>query len=239
MINDYNKKISDIKNNSHYNKTEKLEQLFQLWKEKHSSEDILPKELINYQKKIINSLTIPYQFVDKESFTYDGFIFNENKDTVLYILKESNLGNTNKAKDQFWFKSVYKLEKNTVLILKKIELMQEFIIEKNKGAIKKSDISFMNLNKRGGFTSTNPKILKNYYLKYQEFIKAEIEIIDPKIIVFCMSEKKSKDIQYIINDIKKEFDNKIIISTSHPSYIKGTIENFKKDYYEGILNKRR
>lgn len=43
----------------------------------------------------------------------------------------------------------------------------------------------MNINKRGGFAECDKQILYNYYEKYKEnYIWKEIEIINPKVIVF-------------------------------------------------------
>ena len=45
------------------------------------------------------------------------------------------------------------------------------------------NIAYMNLNKRGGFGSTNFAHLKHYVVKYRGYILKEIEIINPDIIV--------------------------------------------------------
>lgn len=45
----------------------------------------------------------------------------------------------------------------------------------------------MNINKRGGSSSTDFKELNKYAEKYKEFIKREIEIINPDYIICCGS----------------------------------------------------
>ena len=57
----------------------------------------------------------------------------------------------------------------------------------------------MNINKRGGFAECDKKILYNYYKKYKEnYIWKEIEIINPKVIVFCAG------VNEIFEDLKKD-----------------------------------
>ena len=63
--------------------------------------------------------------------------------------------------------------------------MEKFSKEKSEEEIKKTPFGYMNLNKRGGFGSTDSKQLKNYVNKYQYFIKRQIELHDPQIVVFC------------------------------------------------------
>lgn len=53
-------------------------------------------------------------------------------------------------------------------------------------ALKKTAI--MNLNKRGGDKKVEKTIFKNYCKKYEVFIKREIELIDPDVIVWCVPE---------------------------------------------------
>ena len=192
--------MGDIK----MNKTEQLHELFERWKKEHEQESIFN---INYEEN-----TLPFLRVDKHSFTYDGFVFNEKDNTVLYILAESNLCNNNMENDTFWFKSVYKIKNNNLKITKRIEKMQEHLCNKISG-LSKMDISYMNINKRGGFAECDKRILYNYYEKYKEnYIWKEIEIINPKIIVFCAG------VNEIFEDLKENITCKYIINMYHPSY---------------------
>lgn len=195
-------------------KGEELNELFTKWKRKQKNE----KECEN---------TIPIIKISKESFTYDGFVFEEKDGTVLYMLCESNLGVDIKANDEFWFKKVYKIRNNNLKIPKRIEKMQEYLCEEMSD-LRKTDISYMNINKRGGVGSCNLNILKNYYEKYEEEILEEIKIINPRIIVFCARSK------FIYNCLREKTDKKII-KMWHPScrksdnkYIEEFKERFKK-----------
>ncbi len=208
-------------------KVEKLEELFEEWKEKQKQEG---KKLEKEKKKEKkgegnNKNTIQILKVNNESFTYDGFVFEEKEGTVLYILCESNLRLNAKANDEFWFKGVYKTKNNVLNIPRRIEKMQKYLCEKIPG-LKDTDISYMNINKRGGFGNCDLEILENYYNEYKDDICKEIEIIKPKVIVYCArSEEIYKD---LIGNISNEI---IKIKMWHPSCRRGDkayIEKFKK-----------
>lgn len=182
-------------------KIEKLNKLFKEWREEQENED----------DQISSLSTIPLNKVNKSSFTYDGFVFEEKDNTVLYILKESNLLEGNKANNEFWFKQVYKEENNKNIITRRIEKMQKYICD-NVPEIGIRDISYMNINKRGGFTNNERKAMYNYYEKYKEkYIWKEIEIINPKIIIFCARERE------IYEDLVKNIKVKNILNMYHPS----------------------
>lgn len=185
-------------------KTEQLNRLFEEWKKEQEKEN--DSNTQKYQG------TIPVLKVSKDSFTYDGFVFNEKDNTVLYMLAESNLCGRSKEDETFWFKSVYKIENNNLRLTKRIEKMQEYICQKLP-ELSKMDISYMNINKRGGFAECDKQILYNYYEKYKEnYIWKEIEIIKPKVIVFCAG------VDEIFEDLKNNVNCKYIINMYHPSY---------------------
>ena len=204
-------------------KKEELNNLFLKWKEE--------------QRKEKDAITIPFNKVDKASFTYDGFVFEEKDNTVLYILKESNLINGTKANDEFWFKEIYKEQNNRNIITRRIEKMQEYICL-NIPNISNRDISYMNINKRGGFTKSDEDAMYNYYEKYKEkYIWEEIKIINPIIIIYCAKDKK------IYEDLVKNIKVKYIIKMDHPSnyYIsdKKYMEKFKERFNKKYLEYKR
>ena len=202
-------------------KTEKLNELFEKWKKEHEKElDISDKN---------NQSTIPSLKVSKDSFTYDGFVFDEKDNTVLYMLAESNLEGKIKDNETFWLKSVYKIRNNNLKITKRIEQMQEYLCNKIP-ELSMKDISYMNINKRGGFAECNKQTLYNYYNKYKENILKEIEIINPSVIVFCAGNKA------IYDDLKENLNCKYIIDMYHPSYRYWSIEKFKEEF-EKVLEK--
>ena len=209
------------------NKTEKLNELFENWKKEQEQESNLK---IDYEEN-----TIPVLKVDKNSFTYDGFVFDEKDNTVLYILAESNLGSNNRENETFWFKSVYKIENNNLKLTRRIEKMQEYLCEKSP-ELSTMDLSYMNINKRGGFAECDKRVLYNYYEKYKEnYIWKEIEIINPKIIVFCAG------VNEIFEDLKKNVSCKYVVNMYHPSYQfvsdEKYIEKFKQEFDKVWLEK--
>ena len=204
-------------------KKEELNNLFLKWKEE--------------QRKEKDAITIPFNKVDKASFTYDGFVFEEKDNTVLYILKESNLINGTKANDEFWFKEIYKEQNNRNIITRRIEKMQKYICL-NIPNISNRDISYMNINKRGGFTKSDEDAMYNYYERYKEkYIWEEIKIINPIIIIYCAKDKK------IYEDLVKNINVKCIINMDHPSnyYIsdKKYMEKFKERFNKKYLEYKR
>ena len=82
-------------------------------------------------------------------------------------------------------------------------------VKQIQDALKKTTV--MNLNKRGGGKALKKRIFKNYCKKYAVFIKKEIELINPDIIVWCVPE---------IANPKQVFEiplDKVIIPMIHPA----------------------
>ena len=80
-------------------------------------------------------------------------------------------------------------------------------VEQLREALKKTAV--INLNKRGGDKVLQKRIFKNYCKKYAPFIKREIELIDPDVIVWCAPE---------INNPQRDFkihSDKILIPMIH------------------------
>lgn len=142
--------------------------------------------------------------IAKDSFTKDGIVdenvwngLPEGK-KVLYILREANGNATEMGEegkrvdgDEFWFQECVtgKETKVTDNIFQRIKEMQRII---RGDALKAKDdkeilseVAYMNLNKRGGGASVDWKIFNDYIEKYKEYIKEEIAIINPDIIVCC------------------------------------------------------
>lgn len=199
-------------------KIEELENLFEKWKNEHS-------------KDSYNSPTIPIKRIDKNSFCRDGFVFDAKDNTVLYILAESNLQGENKSNDFFWVKGTYKIEENYHRIPKAIEEIQSCICNKISG-ITLEDISYMNINKRGGFSECDKKALSKYYEEYRKLILEEIKIINPKIIIFAVGNTEKVIINgnetTIYDDIKANVNCDVLNTTYHLTSSKFSIDEFKK-----------
>lgn len=177
---------------------ESLDRLFELWRAAHAAEEseslanTLPKchccgrypdEMENYKKKFITDGVTSLKGNESNS---------EPKVDVLFILKEANTDGKSGAEESFWFnetveathsgdksKRSYNTRQNYA---KKFKAVLEALKIPNADRCK---FGYMNLNKRGGFAGTTRSQLTEYTKKYKCFIRRQIELHDPKIIVFC------------------------------------------------------
>ena len=163
--------------------------------------------------------------VDIRSFSRDGFVDEKmwvssflNEKRVLYIAREANATGQRLVDDgSFYLKDEESSRKKR--IFQRIIAIQNIIKARLDGNIKneytysdfneiKKQIAFMNINKRGGSSSTDFKQLNKYAEKYKEFIKREIEIINPDYIICCGSYWQIIDHVYDYFKSKKEWENR-------------------------------
>ena len=185
-----------------------LEDLFDIW----TTEQAKEKEYKNDK-------------VDIKSFSRDGFVDVKiwtspilDGKRVLYIAREANaIGQRFVDDGRFYLKDEESSRKKR--IFQRIIAMQNIIKARLDGNIKneytysdfneiKKQIAFMNINKRGGSSSTDFKELNKYAEKYNEFIKREIEIINPDYIICCGSYWQIIDHVYDYFKSKKEWENR-------------------------------
>ena len=126
------------------------------------------------------------------------------------------------------------MSKNSIFP-RRIKKMQEEVLRTNI-----NDITFMNINKRGGFSYTDMTILNTYAMQFSDNIVQEIEIINPELIICC-----GIGLKRIINMVYKKCNknlNKDIIEVHHLSYVVGDdiCMNEFKDELKGInrLNRK-
>lgn len=206
-----------------------LEELFKKWRIDHKND-----VLYEYDTPGING-----KFIPKGNFISDGFCIYETfkENTILYISKESHAynysSNLNKIKNEkyLYLKNSFNNNKNPIFA-RRIKLMQkEFMELLDK---KEEDISFMNINKRGGFLSTDMAILNTYAMQFSDNIIKEIEIINPEIIVCCgKGTKRIIEMLYCIKYNKKT--DKKIFEVPHPSTVI-TDEEYKNYLIKQIKN---
>lgn len=166
------------------NRSAELEKLFDEWRKRHISEDYSNNE------------------ISKNNFIPDGIIdeasYMQSPKKILFIAKEAaclKKGNTieknfeTAQNDGFWCRRVVLgEEKRGTGFSSGLALLANAILNENFETPEK-DISalryvaFMNINKRGGFTSCPG--LDAYVKKYKDLIDREIRIISPDIIVCC------------------------------------------------------
>lgn len=126
------------------------------------------------------------------------------------------------------------MSKNSIFP-RRIKKMQEEVLRTNI-----NNITFMNINKRGGFSYTDMTILNTYAMQFSDNIVQEIEIINPELIICC-----GIGLKRIINMVYKKCNknlNKDIIEVHHLSYVVGDdiCMNEFKDELKGInrLNRK-
>lgn len=214
-------------------KMEEMDILFSQWRQKHSDD---------------NSELTKYDFVSKNSFTVDGPIvpelyYNAPK-RILLVGKEPNVSGTEKNGDG-------KAEANGGFYVQESVLCttqngHKFVtpLAKIYNAIITGDFdrpnssleglryaAFMNLNKRGGPSECDPKVLMAYSCKFQELIAQEIALLDPHLIVCC----GAQCYRIVTSEIKSQIKGIPILSVFHPSYRRS--DKVKLERIKNELNK--
>lgn len=172
------------------NRSAELEKLFDEWRKRHISEDYSNDKIS--KNKISKNNFIPDGIIDEASYM-------QSPKKILFIakeaacLKEENTIEKNfetAQNDGFWCRRVVLGEEGGTRFSSGLALLANAILNENFETPEK-DISalryvaFMNINKRGGFTSCQTDRLDTYVEKYKDLIDREIRIISPDIIVCC------------------------------------------------------
>lgn len=183
-------------------KAKSLNELFTFWKCAHCEE-------VNFEETtFMGDGTNPP--IPRESFIADGIIdkykYNKVGRRVLFILKEANIGkpeyrefNPMQGDQRIWYlKYIHGImSDNKSKQCEKMGIMAYYLQNNtqcqespNKMVPTDEDIrdalessSFMNINKRGGGASSNPLKLEKYYNRYKNFIKKQIELLNPSSII--------------------------------------------------------
>ena len=208
---------TDIKNINN------LQELFTEWKKSQLSDGLYDK----LQRYCSN--------LKQDAFACDGIIdesIYRNCDfRVLYVMSESNADGYVKGvenQSEWDLNNEFRLFANegkdwASRLKTKICEMQRIILKTETGAdvgIRDAakTIAVMNLNKRGGGKSISGKYLREYFEpyveKHRDFIKREVEIINPDLIICCGKHPFDLMLKYGLN---KEFKDKAI-HMWHPSY---------------------
>lgn len=167
------------------NRSAELEKLFDEWQERHESENCS-------SENISKSNFIPDGIIDEASYM-------QSPKKILFVAKEAaclKKGNTIEKNfeiaqnDGFWCRRVVLGEEGGTRFSSGLALLANAILnesfetpEKDISALRY--VAFMNINKRGGFTSCQTGRLAAYVKKYKDLIDREIKIISPDIIVCC------------------------------------------------------
>ena len=189
-----------------------LDELFEEWEKAHEND--------KYYEKTFPSCpccgVMPTEEF-KTSFTYDGFLSGNEGIKLLFIGRESNA--TDKIKKEkeldknFWMRKVWDGEING----KEANNYKSYLTKIREYFKCENDAcAYMNINKRGGYSQCDYTRLDNYVAVYSEFIKKEIELIGPEIIVFLgVGKYKYRE---KLRDIIKNIDKNIkCYEVYHPS----------------------
>lgn len=189
-----------------------IKELFKVWKDAHKNDKYWKD---TFPQCPCCGIIPPYSFV--ESFTVDGFLtekkqLEEKRKVILFVGRESNvsqeINNCGQTEDLFWMEKVWESKEN-----KYTEYLKA-IIEKLDA--NEYDCAYMNINKRGGYSACTLERLNNYVTVYSGFIKKEIELINPNIVVF-LGTGEYKYRQNIIGIIKETNENIECYEVFHPS----------------------
>lgn len=196
-------------------KTEELKKLFDKWKraQKNESDDSCKKTMIS--SKIIT----------KDFFTKDGIIdekrYNKQKTKVLFISNESNIedhcdpegSHTFDRNEDFIYYCNNKEDEWSGKMRERICSL--YMVISNNYDVQPyelaKDFAFINLNKRGGGNNIgNGKHIVEYCKKYEKYIREEIDIIKPDLIVWLGCDTFDLNIHIDYLGAQKE-DGKVFI----------------------------
>lgn len=163
-----------------------LKDLFDIWRKAHNSEP-------DYEKSLPKGLGSVEGNEFKSSFCPDGItslIGKISKKTLdntakaLFIQKESNLTGhlaESNGEKNFWFNDCPCDARRKYYASR----MKHVLEARYADWAPDNPIGYMNLNKRGGTSTTDPKRLVSYISRYRWFILREIELISPETIFLC------------------------------------------------------
>lgn len=228
-----------------------IDSLFEQWKESHKNEKIDSYIKTAPMDKNGNS---PDYNMFKGSFCPDGYLGDSKESYILFICKESNV-NGIVSDGSFWLREVVqtrlKGEKyrdvkynsmkekkrdriaqtkyfnclNTIARILLNDLESENVLQK---------CGYMNINKRGGYSSCNFKQLKNYAEVYDDKIFRQIQVLNPrKIVLLGVSlDIFSYNVKRYLKDVEK------YTYSRHPSRYR-SLEKHGRDLckinWDGIL----
>ena len=170
-----------------------------------------------------------YEEIDKRSFHVDGIIHPQNYSGVLYVLKEPSLKHyiqkgltfpvlTDIRREYRSYGGGFEDERGYLAGMQRLLLGESG--EKYPEKQLMDTLAVMYVNKRGG-KETSDSIWMNYGYEYMEFIKREIRLLVPKVIV-CGGEEIFKLI------VKEVFRNKKSIRNRGEHMIwKGNVQDYQ------------
>lgn len=228
-------------------KLKNMSELFDNWKyaQEHSEVAI---ECMNKRK------------ISVKSFCIDGYIDErswEKGDKILFVLREANGAHAtemdggniivgNGKDESFWIKNEIMSQngKHMPVMLKKLENVCLCFQGSGKSQHKESgtllkQTAFMNINKMGGYSSVHWPTLKKYAEQFKDYIKREIDIIDPKIIVCCGTKWLLKEKVYSEEEWETLASKCKIYDLSHPARRGVSIKEYGRKEIKNEYNTER
>ena len=191
-----------------------VDQLFSIWQEGHCAE----KDTSYLGKNIPKHVFLP-----------DGVIaadqYQAAKQKVLFIAKEANWfqADTEVSPDEpvetmFWHREVAFGKVDKTQFSYRLAMLANAIMSGDFSSVDKNhdvlqSVSVVNLNKRGGYSYCVWDTLNSYVKAYQDFIRRQIEMIQPDLIVCC-----GYDVKWLLTEYALAPNCNNIVWVYHPSY---------------------
>lgn len=196
-----------------------------------------------------------------ENAIYDGIVdlemYKNSEFKILWILKEANNGGTglrgwnqrefhkNVSGYPNWRRTYKKIIQVSYGILNSIENYNDVPKVENDSTIKSKyildNLAIINIKKNGGGSVSYQKIINQNYATHKEFLKTQIDLINPDIVVNA-SHVGSLFIDYCGNNFKsiEKFrygfaNGKLVIDAYHPNARYGEAKYYR-NIMEAFLN---
>lgn len=192
-----------------------MDELFSAWEREHCAES----DTSYLSKNIPAHIFLPDGIINPEEFEHAT-------PKILFIAKEANWYQTDndpskEISTMFWHKEVaYGRVPKTTFSYRLSMLANAIMYSETNGysTINKShevlqSVAFMNLNKRGGYSYCIWETLKSYVCHYQDFVRKQIELIKPGLIVCC-----GYDVKWLLDEYSLAPLCENVIWVYHPSY---------------------
>lgn len=194
-----------------------LDELFEEWKEAHSCEE--KTEYLG--PSIPKNVFLPDGIIDEEKF-------DKQELKVLFVAKEANWYQADEnpelskpVETMFWHRRVAFDEVPKTMFSYRLSMLTNALLSKEENRFTKVDktheglqsVAVINLNKRGGYSYCVWETLNTYVAKYQDYIRREIELISPDMIVCC-----GYDVKWLIDEYSLAPNVDEVIWIYHPSY---------------------
>ena len=196
------------------NEITSVDELFAQWQEAHCSEPD-------------TSYLGPN--IPKHMFLPDGIIaspqFNKAKQKILFIAKEANWFQADAAvspdepvETMFWHREVAFGNVDKTQFSYRLSMLANAITSGDYTTVDKSheilqSVAVVNLNKRGGYAYCVWDTLNAYVKAYQDYIRRQIDMIHPDLIVCC-----GYDVKWLLNEYNLAPNCSNVIWVYHPSY---------------------